>query len=169
MKNAYKVILIGLAVVGVVYAGTKPGAMTREEKNKAIVRRALEATHSGDWELMRNLYSPKFVQHSPASREPIGWEDYELGCRIARRKLPDFRHKIEDIIAEGDKVVVRLSASTPVKGHFLERSYPDGVMKVTEIDIVRIADGRIVEEWVECDVAQFLEFLRVMKYTGQAR
>jgi len=169
MKNAYKVVLIGLVVLGVVYAGTKPGAMTREEKNKDIVRWATEAVNRGDWEWMRDLYSPKFVQHSPASQEPMGWEDFELGCRIARRKLPDARYKIEDIIAEGDKVAVRLRLSTPVKSRWSSMQGKERVFEMTEIDIVRIADGRIVEEWVEYDMVKALELVRLMKFMEQAR
>lgn len=162
MKNAYKVLLIGLAVLGVVYAGTKPGAMTTEKKNKAIVRRAMEASDRGDWDLMRTLYSPLFVQHSPTSRKPIGWDDYDLGCRIAHSKFPDLRYRIEDIIAEGDKVAVRLSLISPKKKLLTTQRNPAGVMVVTEIDIIRIADGRIVEEWVEYDIKQFSQLLRVM-------
>lgn len=169
MKNAYKAVLIGLAVLGVVYAGTKPGAMTREEKNKAIVRWAMEAVNRGDWESLRDLYSPKFVQHSPASQEPTGWEDYELGLRIAHRKLPDFRYRIEDIIAEGDKVAVRLRLTVRNKRWFSKQSNPEGVFEVTEIDIIRIANGRIVEEWAELDTAQALKLARVMKFMEQAR
>lgn len=162
MKNAYKVLLIGLAVLGVVYAGTKPGAMTTEKKNKAIVRRAMGATDRGDWELMKKLYSPQFVQHSPGSREPTGWEDYELGCRIVHAKFPELHYKIEDVIAEGDKVAVRLSLISPKKKLLTTQRNPAGVMVVTEIDIIRIADGRIVEEWVEYDIKQFSQLLRVM-------
>jgi len=169
MKNAYKVILIGGGVVGGVYAGTKPGAMTREEKNKEIVGWAVAALNRRDWESLRDLYSPKFVQHSPASQEPTGWEDYELGLRIAHRKLPDFRYRIEHSLAEVDKVVVRMIGSTPVKSRWPSMQSKERVFEITEIDIIRIANGWIVEEWAEFDTAQALKLARVMKFMEQAR
>ena len=163
MKNVYKVVLISLAVLGVVYADTKPDVLTQDKRNKELVRWAVNALNRGDWEAMKSLYSPRFVQHSPASQEPTGWEDYELGCRIAHRKLPDFRYRIEDIIAEGDKVVVRMTGSFRHKSLVCNRN-PDGVFEMTEIDIIRIAHGRIVEEWGEFDTAQALKLVRMMKY-----
>ena len=168
MKNAYKALLIGVAMLGVVYAGTKAGA-TREEKNKVRVRRAMEAINKGNWESMRELYSPKFVQHSAGSEKPMGWEDYELGCRIVQRKLPDLRLRIEDIIAEGDKVAVRMRSSIQNKRWFSKQSNPEGVIELTEIDIIRIENGRIVEEWTEFDTAQALQLEMAMRYLGQAR
>jgi len=160
MKKVKVVLLIGLIVIGAVYAGTRPEDMTREQKNKMIVEVAIGAFNEGDFELMAKLYSPRFVQHGPGKAEPVKWEDHELSCRVARRMLPTARHIIEDIVAEGDKVAVRLKtvvtfkeiARFGMRGSQLAKDMQNKV-EFTEMDLFRIEGGKIIEEWCEYDTA----------------
>jgi len=78
MKNAYRVILIGLAVVGVVYAVTRPEEMTSEEKNKTIGQWPLKAMNKGDLKLSNKLYAGDSVQHEPGMEETSTREDVEI-------------------------------------------------------------------------------------------
>ena len=173
MKRVKMVVLIGLAALGAVYAGTKPEDwtgkkeeigflmdvemetrpedMTREQKNKLLVKVALGAISTGDWQSLEELYSPRFIQHIPGNRGTISWEGFELGCRMAKEFFNTQSYKIEDIIAENDKVVVRLSSIATVtankdKGYEFEKT-----IEMTEVDIFRIEAGRIIEEWCEYD------------------
>jgi predicted SnoaL-like aldol condensation-catalyzing enzyme len=156
--------LIGLAALGAVYAGTRPEDMTREQKNKLLVKVAIGAMNDGDWELMAELYSPRFVQYGPGDIKPIKWADFELGCRIMKNKFPALRLAIEDIIAEGDKVAVRLKTVVTFKESHKYKTRRLGKVEMTEIDIMRIEGGRIVEEWCESDTADWNEKLRMLKY-----
>lgn len=177
MKKVTMVVLIGLAVLGAVYAGTRPEElkntekqqdlvaimpklkelenMPTEEQNKMIVDGAIGAMNDGDWELMSNLYSPRFVQHGPGDSQPIKWSEFELGCRVIRQKMPTARIEIEDIIAEGNKVAVRLKTIVTYKVN------PHGIKttaekkEFTEMDLFRIEGGRIVEEWCEYDTTDW--------------
>lgn len=151
MKRVKMVVLIGLAVIGVVYAGTRPEEMTKKEKNKLLVKVAIGAVETGDWEALRELYSPKYVQHLPGNREPIYWKQFELGCRMANEFFNTSSYTIEDIVAEGDKVVVRMSTSIAVTTNKGTRYETEKKIEGTEIDIFRIEGGRIVEEWCEYD------------------
>jgi len=151
MTRVKMVVLIGLAALGAVYAGTKPEAMTKEEKNKLLVTVAIGAMNAGDCEGLKELYSPKFVQHLPGNREPIYWKEFELGCRIAQEFFNTTSYKIEDIIAENDKVVVRLSSSATVTDNKDTRYESEKTIEMTEVDIFRIEEGRIIEEWCEYD------------------
>lgn len=168
MKRVKMVVLIGLAVLGVVYAGTRPEDMTREQKNKMLVEVAIGAMQDGDWELMRKLYSPRFVQHGPGDTKTTTWTDFELGCRLVHNKLPTLRFEIEDIIAEGDKVAVRLSWRYRNKRWFSKQGNPEGDIGGTELDLFRIEGGRIAEEWCECDPKQYMRLLSAMKYMGKS-
>ena len=56
MKRVKMVVLIGLAIFGVVYAGTRPEEMTKKEKNKLLVKVAIGAVNTGDWESLKELY-----------------------------------------------------------------------------------------------------------------
>lgn len=151
MKRIKMIVLIGLVALGAVYAGTRPEAMTREEKNKLLVKVALGAISTGDWQSLKELYSPRFVQHQPGKREPIYWKQFELGCRMAQEFFDNTSFNIEDIIADKDKVVVRMSSSITVTKHKDTRYETEAKIEATEIDIYRIEDGRIVEEWCEYD------------------
>lgn len=155
MKRVKMVVLIGLAALGIVYAGTRQEEMTLEHKNKLLVKAAIEAISAGDWEQMGEMYWPKFVQHSPGSSEPITWTDYELGCRVARQKMPTVRLEIKDIIAEGNKVAVRLKTivTYKVNPHGIKTSAEK--KEFTEMDLFRIEGGRIVEEWCEYDTTDW--------------
>ncbi len=161
MKRVKTVVLIGLVLLGAVYAGTRPEEMTREEQNKLLVDVAIGAMNEGDWELMAKLYSPRFVQHGPGKSKPGNWKEYELACRVVRQAFPTVRIKIEDIIAEGDKVAVR----TKTVFTFKESHYIRGPGKVefTEMDLFRIEGGKIVEEWCEHDTADVSAKMRKLR------
>lgn len=178
MKKVKIVLLIGLTALGGVYAGTKPKAvlifdreaseaMTKEEKNKLVVEVALGAINTGNWEWVKKLYSPKFVQHQPGGQKKIDWEDFELGCRLAKNKLPKWDYEIEDIIAEGDKVAVRLKTVFKFEERYAGNVRKGAKIVFTEIDIFRIEGGKIVEEWCECDEGHHKEKLRTLLYYGK--
>lgn len=164
MTRVKMVVMIGLAALGAVYAGTRPEAMTREQKNKLLVAVAIGAMNEGDWQLMAKLYSPRFVQHSPGKKETIDWEEFELGRRIVRQKMPTARTEIEDIIAEGDKVAIRCKTVITFKEAPIGRWTPDGRVELREMDLYRIEGGRIVEEWCEYDTAGWQKELKKLKY-----
>lgn len=186
MKRVETVVLIGVAVFGAVYAGKVPVEMsrveqsklalgaihaesgpepiTREEKNKLLVRVAIGAMNAGDFEEMAELYSPRFVQHSPGSFKPTTWTDFELGCRIMKSKFPTLRIEIEDIIAEGNKVAVRLKTVVKFKESHNPSIRGPGKVEFREIDIMRIEGGRIIEEWCEYDTEAMKQKLRKLQY-----
>jgi len=163
MKRVLMVVLIGLAALGAVYAGTRPEDMTREEKNKMLVNVAIGAFNDGDWELMAKLYSPKYVQHGPASAEPITWPELDLICRVARQTFPTLSIEIVDIIAEGDKVAVRSKKVLTFKESHSKYVRGPGKVELPEIDIFRIEAGRIVEEWCGYDSANVSAKMRTLR------
>ena len=167
MTRVKMVVLIGLAALGAVYAGTRPEEMSKEEKNKLLVRVAVGAMNAGDWEALRELYSPKFIQHDPGSSQPLTWTDFELGCRLVHHKVPTLKYEIKDIIAEGNKVAVRLRWSARDKRWFSTRENRQGDIEGTEINLVRIEGRRISEEWVEYDPKQINKLISAMKYMGK--
>ncbi len=166
MKKISGIVLLIMVMLGAVYAKTRPETMTTEQKNKSLVEVALFAIEEGDWAMMAKLYSPKFVQHGSGGSKPTTWTDYELGCRIIHNKFPTLRHQIEDIFAEGDKVAVRLKTVitwNEVTTFNKYRSKGPGKVELTQIDIFRIAGGRIVEEWCELDSREWQSKLRGLR------
>jgi len=151
MKKVKMVVLISLAVLGIVYASRGPEGMTSEQRNKQLVKVAIGAMDNADRETLQKVFSPKFVQHPAGNRKTVEWADFELGCRLAHQKFPTLHSEIEDIIAEGNKVAVRLKTVITFKETNEHGTRGAGKVELTEIDIFRIEGGRIVEEWCEHD------------------
>lgn len=169
MKAVKMVVLVGLVAGGVLFASAGKRDLNGEEENKQIVKGAIRAMNEGDFAVMGKLYSRRFVQHTPEATEPTKWPDCELAMRILHNRLPTLRFEVQDIIAEGDKVAVRLSWSYRHKKYFSKQGNPEGNIRGTEMDMFRIEAGRIVEEWCEADPKQFSRLLRVIGYMGRGK
>jgi len=185
-RNGFKilVVLIAMTALGAVFAakrragepqqiyskrldkGTRPE--TREEKNKLLVKVAIGALNAGDWENLKEMYSPRYVQHDTRDKEIITRSEWDVIRSAVRKTFPSFKYEIEDIIAEGDKVAVRLRWSAREKRWFSKPGNREGDITGTEIDLIRIEDGRIAEEWCEYDPKQIMKLISAMKYMGKS-
>ena len=112
------------------------------EQNKAIIRRLFdEALNRGKSELLEELFSADFVDHSTPEQRPgpAGVRDFFVETRSS---IPDIQVTIADMIAEGNRVVVR----TLWRGHNNATGKP---INGSLIQIFHLENGRIVEEWNE--------------------
>jgi predicted ester cyclase len=82
--------------------------------------------------------------------------------------FPDLHFKVEDMIAEGNKVVTRITISATHQGPFMGILPTGKHMTITSIDIKRIAGGKFVEHWVNYDQLGLLQQLDVVPAPGQA-
>jgi predicted ester cyclase len=119
------------------------------EENKALIRRVFnEALNTGNLSVIDELFAPTFVDNATPEQVagPIGVKDY---FQAVRSGFPDMHVSIEDLIAEGDKVVVRTIWRGTHSGAY-EGIAPTGKpVARTMIQIFRIANGKICEEWNE--------------------
>jgi len=76
--------------------------------------------------------------------------------------FPDLHYTIEDMIAEGDKVVVRLTFSGTHRGEFMGVAPTNKRVTTTAIFIQRIVSGKLVEEWSNADLLGFFQQLGVI-------
>ena len=86
-------------------------SMTAEE-NKAVVRREMEElfNHTGNLDVADEIIDPNYVSYEPTSGEVRGIEGAKQFAATYREAFPDLQNTIEDMVAEGDKVVVRFRA-----------------------------------------------------------
>ncbi len=137
------------------------------EENKALVRRLIEETwNEGNLAVVDELLSPGYVLHVAAPKLPDR-EGYKQVVSMYRTALPDLRFAIEDMVAEGDKVVVRLTIRGTHKGEYMGISPTGKQVAMTAIAIRRIEGGRIVEEWVETDRLGLMQQMGVVPSPGQ--
>jgi predicted ester cyclase len=133
------------------------------EENKGIVRKWFEATNEQKLSLYDDLVATDFVDHS---RQIQGLENVKQFVTMVFKAFPDFHAEIEDIIAEGDKVWVRVKITMT---HALEyRGIAPTGKKITEtsVSINRIVDGKIVEQWYVTDDMDFHKQLGIIDYKG---
>ncbi|HEU5228919.1 MAG TPA: ester cyclase [Ktedonobacteraceae bacterium] len=126
------------------------------EQNKAIIRRLFdEALNRGKLELVEELFSADFVDHStPEQRSgPAGVRDFFVEVRS---NVPDIQVTIADMIAEGNRVVVRtlwrnsVGTSHDESGSYSASDGPKSKqINGRLIQIFHLENGRIVEEWNE--------------------
>ncbi len=120
----------------------------RLEENKAIVRRVVESENDRDYAALEELISPTYVNQANRIE---GLEGYKLFLTKLFAAFPNWRETIEDSLAEGDRVCVRLRIETGIHtGEFNLlgiRVPPTGKQStVKSIQIWRFVDGRVVEQ-----------------------
>jgi len=123
--------------------------MADVEHNKRLVRRALQEIYaSGDLEVADELVHPDFSDHEPAHPDhPTGPEGVKETVRSLHGTFADLRFEVEDEIAEGDKVVQRVTMSGRQTGALMGREPTGKPFAVRHVYIWRIADDKIVEHW----------------------
>jgi predicted ester cyclase len=96
-------------------------------------------------EKAEKLFSAKHVFHFPVA-PPMDWNSHKQFIVGLSRAFPDLHFKIEDIVAEGDKVVYRLTVSGTHKGEF--QGIPPTGKKVSfsSTGISNIVDGKVAED-----------------------
>jgi steroid delta-isomerase-like uncharacterized protein len=142
------------------------------EENKAVLRREVEElyNHTGNLDVVEEIFSPDYVSHEPTSGEVRGIEGARQFAATFRKAFPDLENIIEDMVAEGDKVVMRFSGSGTHEGETTEAfGPPTGKrMEITGITIKRFADGKIVEAWTNFDALGMMQQLGVIVAPQQA-
>ena len=138
------------------------------EENKALVRREYEeGVNKGNLAVLDEIFAPDYAGHLGGLPEPIrGREAFKRFITTWRTAFPDLYTTIEDMIAEGDRVVVRHTWRGTQKGEFSGISPTGRQVIFTGIDIYRIAGGKIVEEWDNNDDLGMLQQLGAVPPIG---
>ncbi|MGH9204439.1 MAG: ester cyclase, partial [Vicinamibacterales bacterium] len=138
------------------------GARMSVEENKALVRRYFdEIDRTGDESVVDQYVSADFVDHSPSPGCTPDLAGLKAAFRMFRTGSPG-THRIEDIVAEADKVVVRVTGQGVHSGELFGIPATHREFTATGITIFRVADGMIVERWVEIDMLGALQQLGVI-------
>ena len=139
------------------------------EQNKAAFRKMVEEIlNQGNISLFDELVAPDFIEHEELPPGiPEGREGSILLFTQLRSAFPDFNAEIEDLIAEGDRVVVRMRWTGTHQGEFMGIPATGNSISIEVIDIVRLEDGRFVEHWGIMDNMGMMQQLGVVPEAGQ--
>jgi steroid delta-isomerase-like uncharacterized protein len=118
------------------------------EANKDILRRFYaEFWNAGNVDAVDALVADDFVDHQTVPGTPAGKEDFAALIRLWHTGFPDMSETVEELIAEGDRVVGRFTFRGTHTGEFMGIAPTGRQVSMTGIDIVRIRDGKIAEFW----------------------
>ena len=137
--------------------------MNSVESNKALVRRFYEEIDNGNINILDELVAEDYLDHNPPPFPglPAGREGLKQAFQMFQTATPGYHH-IEDQIAEGDRVVTRLTSYGKHEGDLPGAPKTGHDLKMTSITIHRIANGKLAEKWSEKDIVSFLQQIGVM-------
>ena len=142
------------------------------ETNKAAVRRCWEENWNlGNVTLLDELYSPDSVHHSGAKSARFGPDQRAAMVKAWRTAIPDLKNHIEELVAEGDLVVMRLRftgthSAAPLAISGRTAAPRNRAFEEPELLMFRFRDGKIAESWATWDRLSFLEQLGAIDKPG---
>ncbi len=138
------------------------------EENKASARRFLEEiVNRGNVAVIDEVTAPGFVDHSAPPGVPPTTEGFKAWITQFRAAFPDLQYTIEDEIAEGDRLVQRVTARGTMRGDFMGMPASGKTATWQEIHITRFEGGKAVEHWGVVDQMGMLVQLGFAQAPGQ--
>lgn len=138
----------------------------KETANKAILRRLLDATNTSDPELISEaideLVAPDVLIRTPLPVEATGARAIKEVFARLHRAFPDLHITVEELIAEGEKVVSRNSVTGTHEGEYMGLPPTGKTVTYNEIFVFRFLDSRVVETWGVVDVFSQMQQLGVI-------
>ena len=132
------------------------------EENKNIVRRYQEIYNNNEPDRLSEVVSEDLLTPKIMPGIPHGIEGAKVAHQIMLAGFPDYQTVIDDLIAERDKVVARITMSGTHTGSFMGMPPTGKFISFTGMYIARIANGKIVEHWGEEDGVSLLQQLGVL-------
>ncbi len=123
------------------------------EHNKAVIRRFYEATNRGELGIYDELFATDFVSYSSAAGGELrGAAAFKAANQMYLDAFPDFATTVEEVVAEGDRVLVTGTLSGTHTGEFMGLAATNRHVTWTGVAIYRFNDeGRIDGRWQEFD------------------
>lgn len=148
-----------MLVIALVVGGASRASETAQ--NKAVVMRSeTELWSRGNLSVADEVYSPEFVGHFVVGPEWRGIDGIKTEVKAHRTSFPDWQETVDDIIAEGDRVVIRFHSTGTHRGTFAGIAPTGRKITISEVAIYRLVNGKIVEQWGMPDLNGLLTQLR---------
>ena len=127
------------------------------EENKALVCRYWQASNEHNVDILDELMTTDYVQHGTTGDTSL--QDLKASNTMIIAAFPDITATIDDIIAEGDRVVARMTISGTHKGEFRGIPPTGKTAVITEMSIYQISEGKIAEGWGVSDMLGLMQQL----------
>ena len=128
---------------------SEQGVERMSGSNKEVIRQALAAYNAADWDGLDTFFDPEYVHHNNA--DDLSLAQFKRGAAWLRQGFPDFRISIEDMVAEADKVAIRMTGRGTHLGSLSGESPTSRTVTVYGAVLYRLDKGRVVEDWESLD------------------
>ncbi len=131
-----------------------------EQDNKALVRRYYdEVFNQREVDLVDQLAVQDYAEHDPFPGQGDGRADLKARVELILDAMNPLRFEVQDLVAEGDKVVVRWAQQGTHSGSFMGMPPTGREFTIAGIDIHRLREGRMAEHWHVVDLFALLQQL----------
>ena len=138
------------------------------ERNKALMDRFYEeVVNQAKYDLIDELVDKNFVDHQTIPGQEPGGDGLKWHFGMFRAAFPDVRVEIDDMIAEGDKVVTRFTIYGTQRGRFHGVPPTNRQVVFTETTIARVVEGKITDLWANVDSLGMFGQLGVFELPGE--
>lgn len=142
--------------------------MSSLEENKQLIHRLIyEDINRGDQAVAAEIIAPDFVDHTNPPGMQHGLEGHNMIVSIFNSAFSDFGFEIEDILAEGDKVAIRVTMRGTHTGELFGIPATGRRVMVSGTHFLRIANGRVAEHWGTNDDMGLMQQLGVVPTSGE--
>jgi steroid delta-isomerase-like uncharacterized protein len=136
---------------------------TKGEEYKTTVQRSVdEFWNTGTLEAIDEFFATSYVGHDPSGIHAGDLATFKMSAEAMFTAFPDLQVTIEDMVAEGDRVVKRWTARGTHDGEFMGIPATGNQIEVTGIDIYRMAGDKIEECWSNSDALGMMQQLGVI-------
>ena len=123
------------------------------ENNKNLIRRFFDEVYNkGNLAVADELVATGYTSHNELNIDVLGPEGIKKAAIMQRTAFPDLVTTIDDLIAEGNIVVVRGHDQGTHRAEFMGFPPTGKRFTITWIDIFRIENGKLVEAWLEINI-----------------
>jgi steroid delta-isomerase-like uncharacterized protein len=131
-----------------------------EEQNKELCRKYAEAWNKGDYMNLKEAYAPNYTYYFPSGNpKPMSAEETIEMIKGIKEGFPDCVWSIEEFVAVGDMVITRNIWRATHTGNYLGIPPTGKTIEISSISMVRIINGKRVEEREEYDTLPLMQQL----------
>jgi steroid delta-isomerase-like uncharacterized protein len=149
-------------------AGMKQEDTQTAEQNKALIRQVLELIDERNLDQAFELYALDYVYNGPDGEQLLGREGIRGLWEVFLAGFPDLHSTIEDMVSEGDKLVLRWRLEGTHTGEFMGIAPSNAKINLRITEIFRIANGQLVEAWDQYDKFGLMQQIGAIQTPEQA-
>lgn len=162
MKRCVCLFVLGAALALLMNLPASAGTESSTDQNKATMRKVYDMMNTGNVDQVDQYFTADAIDHQvmPGQTDPQpALANFKQYMAVFHKAFPDMKLTVEDMVAEGDKVVARCHMNGTQTGDFMGTPPTGKSVSIETIDIVRFVDGKCAEHWGLSDDAGMMQQL----------